>query len=165
MKPLNAQQLTSEPRHITSIPRTDVGGRLIGHIEVVGVDPFYEPLVEAIKKPVACIYILYRDPRQPAHQRYYRAVYLKERTVMALVNSIALKWDLESTKIARLVYVLSGGGPDVEVDDHVIRELTDGQQIIMEVSERESYFPSRVRRELHIDGAVQSRCYELKLLF
>jgi hypothetical protein len=51
--------------------------------------------------------------------------------VKAFTKSIALKWNLEPTKIARLVRILPEG-LEVEVDGHVIRELAGGQDIIIE---------------------------------
>ncbi|KAH7378525.1 CP2 transcription factor [Cadophora sp. MPI-SDFR-AT-0126] len=134
VKVLDSQQLGGASSQLTNVSRTNDAGRLTGYIEVVGVDPFYKPPVDNAVKPVACVYILHRNPRLPDPQ-YHRAVYLTERTVKAFTKSIALKWDLEPTNIARLVRILPGG-LEVEVDDHVIRELANGQDMIMEVFER-----------------------------
>lgn len=53
----------------------------------------------------------------------------------AFTKSIALRWNLKPTKIAGQVRILPEG-LEVEVDDHVIREFTDGQGMIMQVLKR-----------------------------
>jgi len=86
--------------------------------------------------------------------------------VKAFTKSIALKWNLEPTKIAGLVRILPEG-LEVEVHGHVIRELADGQDMTMEVLERKCRSQLRVKRkcELSIGVSVQSEGCELKLLF
>lgn len=64
VKVLDSYQLGSAPSQLVNVPRTSDVGRLSGYIEVVGVDSFYKPLVDAVK-PVAWIYILHRNPPQP----------------------------------------------------------------------------------------------------
>jgi hypothetical protein len=170
----NPQQLASPPDQLTKIPKTDDTGSLSGWIEALGVDSAYRPPVERLIKPVACFYVLHRDPSNPDKHEYYRAIYLMRRTLKDFTNSVALKWNLEPTKIMRTLHVLQKG-LEVEVDDDVIGELSEGQDMIMEISQAD---PSQVKREweMAIDVAVDSDAsatqtvvhrdgYELRLIF
>jgi len=126
-------------------------------------------------KPVASFYILHRNPNQPDKSEYYRAVYIMQRTLKDFTNAIALKWNLEPTRVLRTLHVLDRG-LQVEVDDDVIRELAEGQDIIMEIANFQS---PQVKREweMSIDVAVdsdnasgtqnvvQTEGYELRLMF
>jgi hypothetical protein len=171
----NPQQLASPPDQLTKIPKTDDAGSLSGWIEALGVYSSYKPPVtESLIKPVACFYILYRDPAQPDKHEYYRAVYLMQKTLKDLTNSIAVKWNLEPTRILRTLHVLDRG-LEVEMDDDVIRELAEGQDLIMEITEVQN----QVKREweMSIDvvvdsdissgtqNVVQTEGYELRLIF
>jgi len=171
----NPQQLASPPDQLTKIPRTDDAGTLSGWIEALGVDSSYKPpIMERLIKPVACFYILHRDPAQPDRHEYYRAVYLMQRTLKDLTNSIAVKWNLEPTRILRTLHVLDRG-LEVEMDDDVVRELAEGQDLIMEITEVQN----QVKREwdMSVDvvvdndnssgtqNVVQTEGYELRLMF
>jgi hypothetical protein len=154
----NPQHLASPPDQLTKVPKTDDTGSLSGWIEALGVDPSYNPpIIERPVKPVACFYILRRDPAQPTKHEYYRAVYLAERTLKGLTNSIATKWNIEPTKVLRTIRVLERG-LQVELDDDVVRELTEGQDFILEVVEVKNQQPPPVKREweMSIDVAVDS---------
>jgi hypothetical protein len=170
----NPQQLASPPDQLTKIPKTDDTGCLSGWIDALGVDSAYRPPTERLIKPVACFYILHRDPSNPDKHEYYKAVYLMRRTLKDFTNSVALKWNLEPTKIKRTLHVLQKG-LEVEVDDDVIRELSEGQDMIMEISQTDS---SQIKREweMAVDVAVDSDAgatqtvvhkngYELRLIF
>jgi hypothetical protein len=170
----NAQQLASPPDQLTKVPRTDDAGSLSGWIEALGVDPSYKPPSERPVRPVACFYILHRGPVHPEKHEYYRAVYLMQRTLKDFTNGIATKWNLEPTKILRTLHVLQRG-LEVEVDDDVIREMAEGQDIVMEISNVNA---SQVKREwdmaisVAVDGetgstrnVVHTEGYELKLIF
>jgi len=147
-------QLASPPDQLTKIPKTDDAGSLSGWIEALGVDPSYRPPIERTVKPVACFYIMHQDPSQPARHEYYRAVYLMQRTLRDFTNSIALKWNLEPTKIMRCIHILSRG-LEVEMDDDVIRELSEGQDLKMEI--REIQNPNVKREwEMSVDVVVDS---------
>jgi hypothetical protein len=170
----NPQQLASPPDQLTKIPKTDDSGSLSGWIEALGVDPTYRPPVERVIKPVACFYLQLRDPAYPEKPEYYRAVYLMQRTLKDFTNSIALKWNLEPTKIKRTLHVLQKG-LEVEVDDDVIRELSEGQDMILEISKMDSSQPKR-EWEMSVDVVVDSDAgatqnvvhtdgYELRLIF
>jgi hypothetical protein len=170
----NPQHLASPPDQLTKIPNTDDTGSLSGWIEALGVDSSYRPPVERRIKPAACFYILLRDPLNPDKHEYYRAVYLMQRTLKDFTNSIALKWNLEPTKIKRTLHVLQKG-LEVEVDEDVIKELSEGQDMILEMSQLST---SQLKREgeMAVDvpvdsdaGAIQNVVhtddYELKLIF
>lgn len=172
----NPQQLASPPDQITKVPKTDEAGNLSGWIEALGVDSSYKPpVIDRPIKPVASFYILHRNPNQPDKSEYYRAVYIMQRTLKDFTNAIALKWNLEPTRVLRTLHVLDRG-LQVEVDDDVIRELAEGQDIIMEIATFQS---PQVKREweMSIDVAVdsdnasgtqnvvQTEGYELRLMF
>ena len=175
----NPQQLASPPDQLTKVPKTDETGSLSGWIEALGVDTSYKPpVIERPIKPVACFYILHRDSAQPDKHEYYRAVYLMQRTLKDFTNSVASKWNLEPTKILRTLHVLERG-LQVEMDDDVIRELAEGQDLIMEIAEVQNSPPLQSKREweMSVDVAVDSDIasgtqnvihtegYELRLMF
>ncbi|KAI9052576.1 hypothetical protein LZ554_003919 [Drepanopeziza brunnea f. sp. 'monogermtubi'] len=170
----NPQHLASPPDQITKVPKADGSGNLSGWIEALGVDSSYEPPVERAIKPVACFYVARRDPHQPEKHEYFRAVYLMQRTLKDFTNGIATKWNIEPTKILRTLHILDRG-LQVEVDDDVIRELVEGQDVIMEISE----IQNPVKREwemsldVQVDGdnasgtqhVTHTEGYELRLMF
>jgi hypothetical protein len=175
----NPQQLASPPDQLTKIPKTDETGSLSGWIEALGVDSSYKPpITERLIKPVACFYVLYRNPAQPEKHEYYKAIYLMQRTLKDFTSRIAAKCNLEPTRILRTLHVLDRG-LEVEMDDDVIRELAEGQDLIMEITEVQNQPPSQVKREweMSIDVAVdsdnasgtqnvvQTEGYELRLMF
>lgn len=171
-------QLASPPDQLTKVPKTDESGSLSGWIEALGVDNSYKPPAERPIKPVACFYILHRDPGQQDNPGYYRAVYLMQRTLKDFTNSIAAKWNLEPTKIMRTLHVLDRG-LEIEMDDDVIRELAEGQDLIMEISPSVNQPQSQLKREWemtldvvvdsdNVSGSqkvVQTEGYELRLMF
>jgi hypothetical protein len=175
----NPQQLASPPDQLTKVPKTDESGSLSGWIEALGVDAAYKPPVkEKPMKPVACFYILLRDPMQPDKPDYYRAIYLSQRSLRGFNTAVALKWNLEPTKILRTLHVLDRG-LRVEMDDDVIRELAEGQDLILEIAEIYDTPSSQPKREwdMAVDvtadsdiasatqTVVQSKGYELRLMF
>ncbi|CAL3971646.1 unnamed protein product [Diplocarpon coronariae] len=168
------RQLASPPDQPTKLPQTDDAGNLVGWIEALGVDPSYQAPAERAPKPVACFYIRHRDPRQPAEQEYFRAVYLLQRTLRDLTTGIATKWNIEPTMIRRTRRLLDRG-VQVEVDDDVVRELKEGQDIIMEIAEIPT--PVKCEWDMSLDvtadrdnaGGTQhvthTAGYELRLMF
>lgn len=177
LQPSNPQQLASPPDQATKIPKTDEAGNLSGWIEALGVDAGYKPPVERPIKPVACFYVLHRDPHQPERAEYYRAIYLMQRTLKDFTNGIASKWNMEPTKILRTLRVLDRG-LQVEMDDDVIRELAEGQDLVMEIAEvRNSASQAKREWEMSLDVTVDSdnasgtqhvthtEGYELRLMF
>jgi hypothetical protein len=165
-------QLASPPDQLTKVPRPSDTGSLSGWIEALGVDASYKPPVERPFKPVACFYVLYRDATQPEKHEYHRAIYLAQRTLKDFTNSIAAKWGLEPTKVLRTLHILPHG-LEVEVDDDVIREMAEGQDIILEIAQ----VSAPIKREwemsdIAVDGdpvpsqsVVESSGFELRLTF
>lgn len=173
----NAQQLASPPDQVTKVPKNDETGSLSGWIEALGVDSSYQPPVdERLIKPVACFYILYRDPAQAEKSSYYRAIYLTQRNLREFRDAIAAKWNLEPTRILRILHVLDRG-LEVELDDDVIRELSEGQDLIMEVAQVKNQSPAKREWDMSMDivvdsdnvagtqNVVQTDGYEIRLMF
>ena len=131
-----------------------------GWIEALGVDPSYVAPAEKIIKPVACFYVLVKIMGDGSGNRYYRAVYLMERTLKDLVNSIAAKWQMEASQITRTIRV-NPKGLHIMLDDETIQELPEGQDMIVEFSEIE--YGTSVKRERGID--VARKPLEMRLLF
>lgn len=168
----NLQQLASLPDQPTKIAKADESGNLTGWIEALGVDSSYKPPPERPVKPIACFYIKRNNANQP---EYYRAIYLMQRTLKDLIAGIALKWNIDPTKVNRIIRVLSSG-LEVEMDDDVIRELSEGQDMLLEV---DTFEPLRTKRardmstEVTADAegasatqdAVYEEGYALKLMF
>jgi hypothetical protein len=101
-----------------------------------------------------------------------------QRTLRDFTNAIAAKWNIEPTKILRTLHVLDRG-LEVEIDDDVIRELAEGQDIVMEIADFHNSAGSQLKREwemsvdVAVDGdnagsaqnVVHTDGYELRLMF
>ena len=173
----NPQQLASPPDQITKIPKTDDAGGLSGWIEALGVDAAYRPPMEKPLRPIACFYIQCRDPNAREKPAYYKACYLGERSLRDLNNCIAAKWNFDPSHVLRTIHVTTRG-LEVEVDDDVVRQLPEGQDIIMEVT-KVSAPKAPVKREWEMvvddedEQAVESdnasnapqEGYEVRLIF
>ncbi|KAL4979197.1 CP2 transcription factor-domain-containing protein [Aspergillus desertorum] len=127
------------PVKVQKIPSGN-GGTPTGYIEAVDIDPTYRPLAERRPRPIACFYV--RFPRNDQSQDdYYRAVYLTERTVRDLMEKISMKQRIDPQRIIR-VLLIKENGLRIMVDDDVVRELPDGQDMVVEISETVVYDPS-----------------------
>lgn len=174
----NPPQLASPHDQPSKVQKRDERGSLSGWIEALGVDSSYHPPAERTTKPVACFYVLHRDPTQAENQQYYRALYLSQRTLQDFTQCIASKWNLEPTRILKILHVLGDRRVEVEMDDEVIRELAEGQDMIMEMT-RVYSSPSTVKQEwdMAVDAVdsdstatatqtvAQTEGYELRLIF
>jgi len=173
---LAPKQLASPPEHqpVEVQTRSPISGALSGWVEAVGVDESYKPPPERAIKPVACFYVQSRLAHKPNSDRFYRAVYLMDRTLKEFVNSLALKCEIEPTKVLRTVRI-SRKGLHVLFDDDCIRELPEGQDMTAEFTEITDS-PGVMSREwdaadVQCDGDItslhniSSSGYELKLLF
>ncbi|CAL8577693.1 hypothetical protein XPA_003516 [Xanthoria parietina] len=129
-------------------------------IETVGIDPDYKAPVERTTRPIACVYALLRGVEGAASDDCYKAVYLMERTVSELVSKLADKCDLEPSRISRTVQV-NHKGLKIMVDDAVVRELPEGQDMIVEVSETRT--EAALKREQSASPPETS--LEMRLLF
>jgi hypothetical protein len=173
----SSQQLSSHTDQVTKVPKNDETGSLSGWIEALGVDSSYQPPADDRPiKPVACFYVLYRDPTQADKSSFYRAVYLTQRNLREFRDAIAAKWNLEPTRILRIIRVLDRG-LEVELDDDVIRELSEGQDLIMEIAQVKNQSPVKREWDISMDivvdsdnvagsqNVVQTEGYEIRLMF
>ncbi|GKZ98652.1 hypothetical protein AnigIFM59636_005182, partial [Aspergillus niger] len=100
----------------------------------------------------ACLYV-----RFPCNDRlsdgYYRAVYLTERTVRDLVEKISMKQRIDPQRIVRVLHVKQNG-LKLMVDDDV-RELPDGQDMVVEVSEALSFEKAAATRPGNLSPALE----------
>ena len=142
------------------IPRGQSDNSFPDWIEALGVDPSYVAPAEAIIKPVACFYVLIKIRGDGPGNHYYRAVYLMERTLKELVNSIAAKWQMEASQITRTIRVNAKGLP-IMLDDETVQELPEGQDMIVEFSEIE--YAASAKRERGMEAAAKP--LEMRLLF
>ncbi len=109
--------------------------------------------------------------RTQGRAKLYRAVYLTQRNLKDFVSRVAAKWNLDATKVVRTVHVLQRG-LEVAMDDDVIRELSEGQDMKLEIAELDASGPPIKRDwEMALDapgepdpGAVPAG-YELRLSF
>ncbi|KAG9243983.1 CP2 transcription factor [Calycina marina] len=170
-QPPNPSQQADSSEQITKVTKKDRSGSLSGWIEALGVDSSYvPPVVERTVKPIACFYVLSRDSTQSGQSEYYRAVYLMQRTLKDFQKAIATKWNIEPTRVLRILRVLDRG-LQVEIDDDVIRELSEGQDMILEISEVQNP-ASQLKREwdmaiddIAVGGDSAASGVELRLTF
>jgi hypothetical protein len=123
---------------------------------------------------VACIYIVTAKPETPSKIQYYRAVYLMERTAKDLAASIAMKFGVDPANVSRTTRINSKG-LSIVVDDDVVREIPEGQDMRVEITEikPESQREWRIGpgeddddiRAVEGMDDVNSPRYEIKLLF
>lgn len=123
----------------------------MGYLEVMDIDPTYHPPAGRRIKPsklrsiqveitavltvfkVACFYL--RFPKDETQKDdYYRAISLCERTVKDLMDKISFKRPIDVRSVSRILLV-NKGGVNIMVDDDVVRELPDGQDMDVEISE------------------------------
>jgi hypothetical protein len=113
--------------------------------------------------------------RQP-DDNYFRAIYLLERSLKALVSSIAMKLHLEPTKVVRTIRI-NQKGLQILLDDEAVQSIPEQQDMTAEFHEiTPPHQP--VKREwdagptdIQVDGDINvvenvlSTGYELRLLF
>lgn len=103
-------------------------------IDTTGIDPEYKAPPSRTIKPIACIYALLKLPGKMANDDCYQAVYLTERNVTDLVTKLATRCDIEPSRITRTVQV-NHKGLKIMVDNAVVRELPEGQDMVVEFAE------------------------------
>ena len=131
------EQLThfpDPPNTSIKVPKGNIDHSTPTWIEAFDVDPSYKAPPERSFKPIACFYVLIRVPSTAPEGDYYRAVYLMERTVKDLVASIAMKCGVRPIQVGRTLRINSKG-LKIMVDDEVVRELPEGQDMIVEFAE------------------------------
>jgi hypothetical protein len=75
-----------------------------------------------------CLYILHQPPDEHAQNHFYKAVYLKRRTVKDLIERIAKACNINPTMVCRAVYA-KPNGLNVLIDDDVVCWLPEGQDM------------------------------------
>ena len=83
---------------------------------------------------VACFYVRFQSK---PYDDYYRAVYLSERTVRDFLEKISEKHSIEPDRITRILRINSNG-LEIMVDDNVVKQLPDGQDMVIEFAEATS---------------------------
>ncbi|KAJ4506269.1 hypothetical protein HRR78_008190 [Exophiala dermatitidis] len=115
--------------HPVKIPTTEAGPVFKTDLFAVDVDSNYRPPVERPIRPVACFYVRQKD----SLKEYYRAVYLMQRTVKDLINGISAKFQVDPHRVSQVTHINSRG-LHIVVDEDVVRELPEGQDMIVEFS-------------------------------
>jgi hypothetical protein len=82
---------------------------------------------------VACFYVRITGNAKRSED-FYRAIYLTERTVQDLMKSITEKYQIDPMRISNIMHV-HDKGMRVMVDDDVVRQLPEGQDMILDISE------------------------------
>ncbi|KGO72977.1 CP2 transcription factor [Penicillium italicum] len=129
--PTQALRLRKCPTTIQRVPSANQVSR--GFIEAVGVDLTYRPPAERPPKPIACFYVRFAG-NEKCSEDYYRAIYLTERTVRDLVNQITKKYHIDPMRISNIMHTHEKG-MRVIIDDDVVRQLPEGQDMIVDISE------------------------------
>jgi hypothetical protein len=167
---------------------------LSGWIEALGVDQTYQPPPEPMLKPgtqscvvlfllmltslpVACFFVQPRIAGQQPDDNYFRAIYMMERTVKALVGGIAMKINVEPTKVTRTIRI-NQKGLQILMDDAAVHAIPEQQDMTAEFHEIGTPPVHPMKREwdagptdIQVDGDlgvvenVNSTGYELRLLF
>ncbi|KAL8864377.1 MAG: hypothetical protein Q9174_007375, partial [Haloplaca sp. 1 TL-2023] len=89
------------------------------------------------------------------------AIYLEERSVAELVDKLAMRCQLESRQISRVVQV-NPKGLQIIVDDAVVHELPEGQDMIVEFFDLP---PDTVLKREHSPSPETLDTFEMRLLF
>ena len=122
---------------VVKVPKANIDNSLPGWIEAFGVDPSYTAPTERSIKPVACFYVLTKNPSHAPEEHCYNAVYLMDRTLQSLITSITTKSGVASNEVTRALRINSKG-LKILVDDELVRELPEGQDMIVEFDEVDS---------------------------
>ncbi|KAI9367002.1 CP2 transcription factor-domain-containing protein [Aspergillus egyptiacus] len=130
----DAKGILKQPVKVQKVPSAN---SKMGYIEAVDIDPTYRPPAERQPRPIACFYVRFPSNEQ-SQDDYYRAVYLTERTVRDLMEKISMKQRLDPQRIMRVLLVKENG-LRIMVDDDVVRELPDGQDMVVEISEASTF--------------------------
>lgn len=113
------------------ISKGNMGSSMSDWIEAFEVDPSYKAPAARSSKPIACFYVLVKVPTTGPEGQYYKAVYLMERTVSDLITRIAMKCEVNPNHVIR-TFRLNSKGLKIVVDDEVVREVPEGQDMVVE---------------------------------
>ncbi|KAJ9611412.1 hypothetical protein H2200_004596 [Cladophialophora chaetospira] len=129
-------ELSAPASRPVKILKTETESSIKPELFAVDVDSSYQPPFESPIRPVACFYVRQKD----AAKEYYRAVYLMQRTVKDLINNISNKFQIDPQRVTRVTHINSRG-LHIIVDEDVVRELPEGQDMIVEFTPLESDQP------------------------
>ena len=149
-QPMVQADLQSNPQHLASPPDQAVkvskqqsdNSTHPNWIDATGVDASYKPPNEKQARPVACVYVCSKDGASSSEQTCYRAVYLMQRTVKDLVTGIATKYKIQPARVLKVVHI-NAKGLNIMIDDDVVRQLPEGQDMVMELSEMKNVASSK----------------------
>ncbi|CEJ61662.1 hypothetical protein PMG11_10186 [Penicillium brasilianum] len=79
--------------------------------------------------PVACFYI-HRSGEDSPSDRYYRTVYLRERSARDLIQRICEKFSIDASRISCILHT-NQAGLDILVDDDFVEQIAEGQDMIV----------------------------------
>lgn len=153
------------------IPKTEPESASKKDLFAVDVDSDYHPPIEKPIRPgrlsmsvyriltdvftVACFYVRQKD----AAKEYYRAVYLMQRTVKDLINGISEKFNIDPHRVTQVTHINSRG-LHIIVDEDVVRELPEGQDMIVEFAPTQAdlslkqEFVAPSSTEVMVDGEI-----------
>ena len=129
-------------------------------IFALDVDSTYKPPAERPVKPgmfvkdfhvhlltptVACFYIKDKSADKP----YYRAIYLFKRTVHDLVNGISEKFGIDPGRVTQVTHI-NQKGLHIIVDEDVVREVPEGQDMVVEFAPLRTDFPQKQQSDIQI---------------
>lgn len=84
---------------------------------------------------VACFYI-YKSGDESPSERYYRTIYLRERTAQDLILRICEKCGVDASKVSRILHTdVNKAGIEILVDDDFVQQMTEGQDMIVKIEE------------------------------
>ncbi|KIV96759.1 hypothetical protein PV10_00580 [Exophiala mesophila] len=121
----SSANVSSAQTRPVKIPKSEVESKT--DLFAVDVDSSYKPPSDRPIRPVACFYVRQKD----SQREYYRAVYLMQRTVKDLINGIAQKFEVDPHRVTQVTHVNSRG-LRILVDEEVVRELPEGQDMMVE---------------------------------
>ena len=123
---------------------------------------------------MACFYVQPRILSKTSEDRFYRAVYLIQRSLNDFVTGITAKLDLDPSQIVRTVRV-SRQGLNILFDDEMVRELPEGQDMIADFHSLQPRSPKKREwdagaTDTQVDGDVTvanvgAVGYELRVYF
>jgi CP2 transcription factor len=118
------------PEEAVKVPKIQRDSAPRSPMIALDVDTNYQPPSARPIKPVACFYVR----SKLSDREYYRAVYLMQRTVRDLVNGISNKFEVDPSRVTRVTHV-NARGLRIIVDEDVVRELPEGQDMIVEFAQ------------------------------
>ncbi|KAJ5378189.1 transcriptional regulator family: Grainyhead/CP2 [Penicillium cataractarum] len=81
--------------------------------------------------PVACFYI-HRSGEDSPSDRYYRTIYLRERSTRDLVQRICEKCSVDASKVSRILHT-NQAGLEILVDDDFVEQIMEGQDMVVRI--------------------------------